>query len=112
MVEQEEREITRSIFATLVTNLVLCTAVTVVVLVLTILIFKAYNRQIEALERIIPICCICKKIRDDSGYWDQVEAYISKHSGLIFSHGICPDCMKKHYSGFSEDNGADKQEKN
>jgi DNA-binding response OmpR family regulator len=53
--------------------------------------------KIKTLEGILPICCICKKIRDDKGYWEQIEAYISNHSLAQFSHGICPDCLKKHY---------------
>lgn len=53
--------------------------------------------KIKALEGIIPICCICKNIRDDKGYWKQIEEYISKHSEAQFSHGICPECKKKHY---------------
>jgi len=53
--------------------------------------------KINTLEGILPICCICKKIRDDKGYWEQIEAYISEHSEAQFSHGICPECMKKHY---------------
>jgi hypothetical protein len=40
---------------------------------------------------------VCKKIRDDKGYWDQLEAYIQKHSTAEFSHGICPECAKKYY---------------
>jgi phosphoserine phosphatase RsbU/P len=52
---------------------------------------------IKTLEGILPICCICKKIRDDKGYWEQIEAYISDHSEAQFSHGICPECMEKHY---------------
>ncbi len=39
----------------------------------------------------------CKKIRDDEGSWDQIERYISQHSGVKFSHGICPNCMEEHY---------------
>ena len=53
--------------------------------------------KIKTLEGIMPICCICKKIRDDEGYWEQIEAYISNRSQAQFSHGICPDCLKKHY---------------
>ena len=51
----------------------------------------------RVLQGIIPICASCKRIRDDSGYWEQIETYINKHSGADFSHGICPDCMKKLY---------------
>ena len=53
--------------------------------------------EIKTLSGFIPICAHCKKIRDDKGYWNQVEQYISKHSEAKFSHSICPDCMKKLY---------------
>jgi CheY-like chemotaxis protein len=51
--------------------------------------------EIKTLSGIIPICATCKKIRDDNGYWNQVEVYIRNHSDASFSHGICPDCMAK-----------------
>lgn len=51
----------------------------------------------ETLSGLIPICAGCKKIRDDKGFWDEVEAYIGKHSPAEFSHSICPECMKKYY---------------
>jgi len=54
--------------------------------------------HIKTLQGIIPICSYCKKIRDDQGYWDQVETYISRHTEAEFSHSVCPDCMVKHYS--------------
>lgn len=53
--------------------------------------------QIKTLRGIVPICSSCKKIRDDKGYWSQVEAYISRHSDATFSHGICPDCLHRLY---------------
>ena len=53
--------------------------------------------QIKTLRGIVPICANCKKIRDDKGYWSQVEAYVSQHSEARFSHGICPDCIKIYY---------------
>jgi DNA-binding response OmpR family regulator len=53
--------------------------------------------QIKTLSGIVPICASCKKIRDDEGYWNQVEAYISAHSSATFSHGICPECAKILY---------------
>ena len=53
--------------------------------------------QIKTLRGIVPICGYCKKIRDDQGFWSQVEAYVSQHSEAQFSHGICPDCVKKHF---------------
>jgi len=51
--------------------------------------------EIKTLKDILPICSYCKKIRDDEGSWKQIEAYISSHSDAEFSHGICPDCLKK-----------------
>lgn len=53
--------------------------------------------EIKALQGILPICCYCKKIRNDDGYWEQVEAYITSHSQAEFSHSICPACLKTHY---------------
>jgi hypothetical protein len=49
------------------------------------------------LSGLLPICANCKKIRDDQGYWNQVEVYVGSHSEATFSHGICPDCFKKLY---------------
>mgnify|MGYP000369887611 CR=1 FL=1 len=54
-------------------------------------------QHIKVLQGILPICSYCKKIRDDKGYWSQVEIYISQHSQADFSHGICPDCKKKYF---------------
>jgi len=56
--------------------------------------------RIKVLRGIIPICASCKKIRDDKGYWNQIEQYIEAHSEADFSHGICPDCAKKLYPEF------------
>jgi PAS domain S-box-containing protein len=54
-------------------------------------------RDVKQLSGLLPICSHCKKVRDDKGYWNQIEAYIAKHSGTAFSHGICPECAKKYY---------------
>jgi PleD family two-component response regulator len=51
--------------------------------------------RVKQLQGLLPICAYCKKVRDDKNYWQQVEAYISKHSDVQFSHGICPDCYRK-----------------
>jgi len=56
--------------------------------------------KIKVLRGIIPICASCKKIRDDKGYWNQLESYIREHSEAEFSHGICPDCAQKLYPEF------------
>jgi len=45
----------------------------------------------------VPICSYCKEIRDDKGYWNQVEAYVSRYTEAQFSHSICPKCLKKHF---------------
>lgn len=58
--------------------------------------------KIKTLRGLIPICSECKKIRDDQGYWSQVETYIEHHSEAEFSHGICPECMKKLYPKYYE----------
>ena len=51
--------------------------------------------EIKTLRGIIPICAWCKKIRDDEGFWEQVEDYFTERSDAMFSHGICPDCLEK-----------------
>jgi hypothetical protein len=53
--------------------------------------------QVKTLQGMLPICAHCKKIRDDQGSWQQLEAYISQRSGAKFSHGVCPDCLREHY---------------
>jgi GAF domain-containing protein len=53
--------------------------------------------EVKTLRGIIPICASCKKIRDDEGYWNQVESYIKKHTGAQFSHSLCPECAKRLY---------------
>lgn len=53
--------------------------------------------EITSLREILPICSYCKDIRNDEGYWERVDAYISRHTQVDFSHSICPACMKKHY---------------
>ena len=60
-------------------------------------------QDVKVLSGFLPICASCKKIRDDTGYWRQIEEYISKHSSALFSHGICPDCTKKLYPEFHEE---------
>jgi len=55
----------------------------------------SFTTEIRQLQTLIPICMYCKKIRDDSDYWEQMEQYIHQHTGSDFSHGICPDCYAK-----------------
>ncbi len=53
--------------------------------------------KVKLLSGLIPICANCKKIRDDEGYWNQIEVYIQSHSEAEFTHGICPACLEKLY---------------
>ena len=57
-------------------------------------------KEVKQLSGLLPICSHCKQIRDDKGYWNQIESYIGAHSEAEFSHGICPDCAKKLYPEF------------
>lgn len=68
-----------------------------------ILDLKKALAEVKKLSGLLPICASCKKIRDDKGYWQQIEAYIRDHSEAEFSHGICPECMKKLYPEFVKD---------
>ena len=71
---------------------------------------RELSEKIEELERergnvrvlrgLIPICSHCKRIRDDKGYWNQLESYLRDHSQAQFSHGICPECTETHYSEY------------
>lgn len=53
--------------------------------------------EVQTLRGILPLCSFCKKVRDDNGYWEQVDVYISKHSQAEISHSLCPGCMKRQY---------------
>ena len=65
--------------------------------------------QMKELRGILSICSSCKKIRDDNGFWDEIEHYIASHSQAEFSHSICPDCEEELYPEFSKrrDSGID-----
>jgi len=58
-------------------------------------------KQVRTLSGLLPICASCKQIRDDKGYWNQIESYISKHADVDFSHGICPACADRLYPGLA-----------
>jgi len=60
--------------------------------------------RVKTLSGLLPICASCKKIRDDRGYWNQIEAYIEAYSEAQFSHGICPECAQKLYPEFYRPN--------
>jgi len=58
--------------------------------------------EVKQLSGLLPICSHCKSIRDDKGYWQRVEFYIANRTDTEFSHGICPECLKKHYPRIAE----------
>lgn len=66
---------------------------------------KKAMAEIHTLKGILPICSYCKKIRDDKGYWKQLEVYIQDHSEAEFSHGICKECMVKYYPEYADEEG-------
>lgn len=58
---------------------------------------KRVEHEVKVLQGLLPMCAYCKKIRDDQGYWKQLEVYIAAHSHADFSHGLCPECGPKYY---------------
>ena len=70
------------------------------------LIFELQNTlaEVKILRGILPICSFCKKIRNDKGYWEQVEIYVRQHSNAEFIHSICPECVDKHYPKIGKKN--------
>ena len=60
---------------------------------------RELSHRVVTLEGLLPICAICKNIRNDRGEWERLEAYISRRSEAQFSHGVCPTCIESHYSG-------------
>ena len=53
--------------------------------------------EIRTLRGILPLCSFCKKVRNDQGYWEQVDVYITEHTHALVSHSLCPDCLREHY---------------
>jgi hypothetical protein len=97
VIEQSEKETIRQIYTTLVMNIGICVVITLIVLVLINAAVNAYQKRIETLRGIVPICSYCKQIRDDKGYWNKVEEYVARHTEAKFSHSICPACMAEHF---------------
>ena len=63
--------------------------------------------QVKQLAGLLPICCICKKVRDDKNYWHQVESFVARHSEATFTHSYCPDCLNKLMTEVEEMDGAE-----
>jgi|WetSurMetagenome_2_1015567.scaffolds.fasta_scaffold00250_25 PAS domain S-box-containing protein len=64
--------------------------------------------KVKTLSGLLPICSSCKKVRDDNGYWNQIEVYVRAHSEAEFTHGLCPDCAKKLYPEYYKNTYKDK----
>lgn len=64
--------------------------------------------EVRTLKEILPICSSCRKIRDDKGYWEHLESYITTHTGTLLSHGMCQECMKKMYPEYATEEDKDK----
>jgi hypothetical protein len=60
--------------------------------------------QVKQLNQLLPICSNCRKVRNDSGYWQQIENYVADHSETEFTHSLCPDCVKKLYPDYDPEN--------
>jgi hypothetical protein len=73
------------------------TAAIVITLLTGALALDRAEAQREVLSGLLPICSHCKRIRDDNGYWNQVESYVSEHSEAAFSHSLCPSCLREFY---------------
>ena len=58
---------------------------------------RAASQEVQRLQGLLPICSHCKRIRDEAGTWHQLEMYISRHSDVAFTHGLCPECLRKFY---------------
>jgi hypothetical protein len=82
-----------SLFESVIISLLGC-----IIILITWMLFQ----KMKYLEGILPVCASCKKIRDDKGAWNQIEAYIRDRSDAEFSHGICPDCAEKLYPEYKK----------
>jgi two-component system, sensor histidine kinase ChiS len=65
------------------------------------------TEEVKILGGLLPICSFCKRIRDDGGYWERLESYISQRTEALFSHSLCPECMVEHYGEFCQDDDPD-----
>jgi response regulator RpfG family c-di-GMP phosphodiesterase len=66
------------------------------------------NAEVKTLSGLLPVCASCKQVRDDQGYWSQLETYLKKHTEISFSHGLCLDCAHKLYPEYYDKTPADK----
>ncbi len=64
---------------------------------------QAALSEVKVLSGLLPICASCKKIRDDQGYWNQIEGYLMEHAGAAFTHGLCPDCVRHYFPDYRQE---------
>jgi K+-sensing histidine kinase KdpD len=62
---------------------------------------RTLMQEVKILRGLLPICSFCKKIRKENNVWEHIEQYVTEHSEAQFSHGLCPNCLQEHYSGFT-----------
>jgi hypothetical protein len=98
VVEKNEGKAMAGVYRMLTISLLICFAVTLVITFAVNASITRYQRRIEVLRGILPICAHCGKVRDDRGSWSKFESFVAKHTEAEFSHSICPACMEKHYS--------------
>lgn len=79
----------------------LCSAIDITSMKETILKLQQSLDEVQVLKGLLPICASCKRIKDEHETWQILEVYIQAHSGANFTHGICPDCMRKFYPEYS-----------
>jgi hypothetical protein len=58
--------------------------------------------ELAELRRLVPMCSYCRKVRDDGEFWQDVEQYLNRYTGVSFSHGVCPDCMREHFPDIAD----------
>lgn len=75
-------------------------------IIVAVLVFRTQAGEVRTLQGLIPICSTCKRVRDDAGFWAQVESYLQEHTDARFTHGMCPDCMENWYPGLAGRSGA------
>jgi hypothetical protein len=130
LVEQPEVGVIRNIYGALLLNLTLCAAVTAIAIALTIMSINVYQKvnqqqkaeivarheellrqnsklehalaHVRTLQGVLPICMHCHKIRTDEESWQRIESYIEAHSDALVSHGLCPECLSKHYPEYDD----------
>jgi len=61
---------------------------------------QAALQEVRQLSGLLPMCSHCKRIRDADGSWHQVDVYVSRHTNVSFTHGLCPECLKEHYPDY------------